>query len=84
MTQIYGLAFRKDDLGAYTLRRLKNIDCCYQIWPNNLESYLTDLLHNKPEYILGLGIYSGRDQDKIRIEKNAPINSGMILRGEKS
>ena len=67
--QVYGFAFGKGNISAYTLWRLKNIDCCYQIFPNNLESYLKLLLHNKPKYILGLGVYSGRDQDKIRIEK---------------
>ncbi len=26
------------------------------------------LMNDKPKYILGLGVYTGRDQDKIRIE----------------
>lgn len=67
--QIYGFAFGKANVSVYTLWQLKNINCCYQVFPNNFESYLRFLLHNKPEYILGLGVYSGRDQGKIRIEK---------------
>ena len=65
--QIYGFAFGRN-LSAYVLWRLKNIDCCYQIFPNNLDRYLQMILHDQPEYILGLGVYSGIDQDKIRIE----------------
>lgn len=65
--QIYGFAFGRN-LSASVLWRLKNIDCCYQIFPNNLDRYLQMLLHDQPEYILGLGVYSGVDQDKIRIE----------------
>lgn len=62
---IYGFS-----LGATgrTLYRLKQINCCYLIFPNNLEMYLEMLLHDQPAYILGLGSYSGIDQDKIRIE----------------
>jgi len=65
--QIYGFAFGKN-LSAFVLWRLKNIDCCYQIFPNNLDRYLQMILHDQPEYILGLGVCSGVDQDKIRIE----------------
>lgn len=67
--QIYGFAFGKGNISAYTLWRLKNINCCYQVFPNNFDSYLNFLTHDQSEYILGLGVYSGGDQDKIRIEK---------------
>lgn len=30
--------------------------------------YLDILIHDQPSYVLGLGSYSGADQDKIRIE----------------
>jgi hypothetical protein len=67
--QIYGFAFGKGNISAWTLWRLKNIDCCYQVFgEKSIDGYLRFLLHNKPEYILGLGVYSGIDQDKIRIE----------------
>lgn len=64
----YGFAFGKGNVGADTLWRLREIDCCYQIWPNNLDRYLELLLQDRPDFILGLGAYSGRDQDRIRIE----------------
>ncbi len=65
--QIYGFAFGRN-LSAYILWRLREIDCCYEIFPNNLDQYLQMILHDQPECILGLGVYSGVDQDKIRIE----------------
>jgi len=63
--QIYGFALGSTGRLLY---RLKNIDCCYLIYPNNLDHYLNMLLHDQPPYILGLGFYSGIDQDQIRIE----------------
>lgn len=50
------------------LYRLKNIGCCYLVFPNNINHYLDLLLHDQPLYLLGLGSYSGVDQDKIRVE----------------
>ena len=50
------------------LYRLKQIDCCYLVYPNNVEHYLEMLLHDQPSYVLGLGSYSGVDQNQIRIE----------------
>lgn len=63
--QVYGFALGST---GHLLYRLKNIDCCYLVFPNNLDMYLQMLIHDKPSYILGLGSYSGVDQDKIRIE----------------
>lgn len=50
------------------LYQLRNLDCCYSVFPNNIDYYLNLLLHDQPNYILGMGTYSGVDQDKIRIE----------------
>lgn len=50
------------------LYQLRNIDCSYIVNPNNLDHYLKMLLRDQPKHILGLGSYSGVDQDKIRIE----------------
>lgn len=67
--QIYGFAFGKGNISAWILWRLKNIDCCYQVFgETSINRYLEFLLHGKPEYILGLGVYTGRDRNKIRIE----------------
>jgi pyrrolidone-carboxylate peptidase len=64
--QIYGFAFG----GVRNLLyRLKEITCCYLVFgETSIEKYMKFLLHDQPEYILGLGSYSGVDQDKIRIE----------------
>jgi len=50
------------------LYQLKTPDCCYIVYSNNIDHYLKMLLHDQPSHILGLGSYSGVDQDKIRIE----------------
>lgn len=63
--QIYGFALGNTGRLLY---QLKNIDCCYLVFSNNLDKYLDMLIHDQPQYILGLGSYSGIDQDKIRIE----------------
>lgn len=62
---IYGFAMGSTGRLLY---RLKNIDCSYLVFPNNLDKYLDMLIHDQPSHILGLGSYSGIDQDKIRIE----------------
>lgn len=63
---IYGFAL--SGRTSRILYKLRQIDCCYIVSPNNIEQYLEMLIHDQPEYILGLGTYSGVDQDKIRIE----------------
>lgn len=64
--RIYGFAF--SGLSSL-LYRLKEIDCCYLIFGEaSINKYIEFLLHDQPEYIIGLGLYSGKDQDKIRIE----------------
>jgi len=63
--QVYSFALGSTGRLLY---QLKNIDCCYLIFPNNLDKYFDMLIHDQPQYILGLGSYSGVDQDKIRIE----------------
>lgn len=64
------------------LYKLKAPDHCYIVWSNNSEHYLRILLHDQPDHILGMGLYSGVDQDAIRIEtvttnrfRNNPIDS---------
>ncbi len=63
--KVYGFALGSTSRLLY---QLKNIDCCYLVFPNNLNKYLDILIYHQPPYILGLGSYSGVDQDKIRIE----------------
>lgn len=65
-SQIYGFALSGGT--GRILYQLKQIDCCYLVYPNNIEHYLKMLLHDQPQYILGLGTYSGVDQDQVRIE----------------
>lgn len=63
--QIYGFALGRTGRLLY---RLKNINGCYLVSSNNLDKYLDMLIYDQPSHILGLGSYSGVDQDKIRIE----------------
>lgn len=51
------------------LYRLKSPDHCYIVYSNNIDHYLDLLIHDQPSHILGLGSYSGVNQDKIRIER---------------
>ncbi len=68
--EIYGFAFQKSNISSITLYQLKNIDCCYLVWgTSSIETYLDFLLQHQPAHILGLGAYTGKDQDKIRIEQ---------------
>jgi len=64
--QIYGFALSGGT--GHILYRLKQIDCCYLVYPNNIDHYLEMLSHDQPSFVLGLGTYSGVDQEKIRIE----------------
>lgn len=63
--QIYGFALGSTSRILYQLR---NTDCSYLVFPNNLDRYLEMLLRDQPSYILGLGSYSGVDQEKIHLE----------------
>lgn len=53
---LYG--FSLSGLTSRILWRLKPLDMCYQIWPNNIGQYLQILLHDQPKYILGMGTYT--------------------------
>ncbi|MBU0569397.1 hypothetical protein KKB40_01280 [Patescibacteria group bacterium] len=68
--QVYGFAFTKNNISVRTLYKLKNVDCCYQVFGKvSIDGYIDSFLsREQPEYILGMGVYSGKDQDKIRIE----------------
>jgi pyrrolidone-carboxylate peptidase len=63
--QIYGFAV--GGMGRL-LYSLKNVNCCYLVFPNNLNMYMEMLIHDQPQYILGLGSYSGADLNRISIE----------------
>jgi pyrrolidone-carboxylate peptidase len=65
---LYSFAFG-GNLSAQVLHCLDSaIDHRYFIRPKNLNRYLEILVNDQPEYILGMGLYAGRDQDKIRLE----------------
>ena len=62
-----GFAFPRN-ISSRVLWKLTGVDSCFQLWPNNIDFYLQILEREQPSRILGLGSYSGIDQDKIRIE----------------
>lgn len=75
-------AFALTNSLGQVLYKLKAPNHCYIVWSNNIEHYLSLLLHDQPDHILGMGIYSGIDQDAIRIEtiatnkfRNNPITN---------
>lgn len=54
----------------------------FVITPTNIEDYLAELIRTQPDYILGLGDYTGRDQAKLRVEtiaKNQFRNQAITL-----
>ena len=61
-------AFSLSGFTSRILWRLKPLNMCYEVWPNNIDHYLQMLVYEQPKYILGLGTYFGIDQDNIRIE----------------
>ncbi len=63
---LYG--FSLSGFTSKLLWRLKPLDMCYNVWPNNIDRYLEMLIHDQPKHIVGLGTYPGVDQDFIRIE----------------
>lgn len=52
----------------WILYKTKWQDSCYLIYGSNTGSYETFLCHDKPDLIVGLGDYTGVDQDNLRIE----------------
>lgn len=75
--QIYGFGFIKN-ISAYTLYRLRNINCCYLLCgEKSIDKYLELLLHDQPAYILGLGVYTGPNQQQIRIERKTNNRFGQ-------
>lgn len=63
---------------------LKQVDCCYVVYPNNVDQYLNMLLRDQPKYILGL---RRGDHDMMEIEeycydleneKKVKINSFLV------
>jgi pyrrolidone-carboxylate peptidase len=66
---IFGFAFTRRNISCRTLYALKNLDSRYLLWgQKSIDKYSEFLLEHQPDHILGLGIYTGRDQTKIRIE----------------
>lgn len=79
--KIIAFAFR-GNISSKVLEKL-DIDKKYYLKSDKkeLEKFVEELIKINPKYILGLGMYSGRDKDKLRIEthysengKKFPIN----------
>lgn len=64
-------AFTRRNISCTTLYSLKSnlIDHKYLLWgESSINKYLELIIKNQPKYILGLGIYTGNNDGKIRIE----------------
>ncbi len=67
--KIYGFAFGRT-IASSVLYQIKNLDCCYLVFGiSSIDGYMNFLVKHQPKYILGLGVYTGKDQGEIRIEK---------------
>lgn len=85
INNLYGFAF--PGVPAKVMYRLKTLDLSNTLNANNIDQYMQMLIHDQPKYILGMGIYTGIDQDKIRIEtvaKNLFRNDAIDIDLQKS
>lgn len=66
---IFGFAFTKRNISCQTLYKLQNLDNRYLLFGEaSIDKYCEYLIKHNPEYILGLGIYGGRNKEYIHIE----------------
>jgi pyrrolidone-carboxylate peptidase len=59
----------KGNISSSVLEKL-NVENKFYIFSNNqkIEEFVTKIISLQPRYILGLGMYSRKDKDKLRIE----------------
>lgn len=89
MVEIHSVTLRKETYGfavsgaGRILYQVRNLDCCYLVFPNNVDMYLDMLIHDQPEYILGLGSCSDIDQRLIGIETICSNQyKGLLVAGD--
>lgn len=73
--KIYGFALRGT---GQILYQLKTIDCCYLLYPNNIDHYLAMLLHDQPSHIIGLGLYTGVNENIVSEKISQLINQRQL------
>ncbi|MCK9368855.1 hypothetical protein M0R04_02650 [Candidatus Dojkabacteria bacterium] len=74
---IYAFAFTKRNISCQTLYNIKNLGSRCLLWGKvSIEKYIKKLLADQPEYILGLGQYTGRDNDCIWMETECSSRFG--------
>lgn len=65
--KIYGFAFTRRNISAQTLYSVEGLDHRTLLWGvASIDRLVQKLLTDQPEYVLGMGIYGGREH--IRIE----------------
>jgi pyrrolidone-carboxylate peptidase len=76
--KIIGFAF-KENLSAQILSKIKVHKRFYiASHYNEIDRFVTELIIHKPRYILGLGMYSGRDREKLRIETQCKFETEKL------
>ena len=79
---IYGFAFQLKNIGTRTLYRLENIDLRYLLWgKSSMDRYLRILMKDQPDYILGLGIYTGKGKNILHLESECSSKFGKLPAG---
>jgi len=67
--RIFGFAFTRFNISSRTLYSLSGIDYRYLLWgESTMNRYLKLIIDKQPKYLVGMGIYTGRDKEHIRIE----------------
>ncbi|NTV31315.1 hypothetical protein HGA91_05060 [candidate division WWE3 bacterium] len=66
---MYGYAFYRRNSGCRLLYSLTGFDYrCLIFGEKSLHTFINRLITDQPDYVIGFGVYGGRDQDKLRIE----------------
>jgi hypothetical protein len=73
---IYAFAFKRN-ISCQTLYSLKNLENMDLLWGKaSIDKYCKKLLIDQPEYILGLGQYTGRDKECVWMETECSSRYG--------
>jgi len=67
--QIYGFAFQLHNISTKTLYQIEGLEHKALLWGvKSIDAYIQKLLKVQPQYILGLGIYTGKGKEFLHLE----------------
>lgn len=67
--RIFGFGFQLHNVSSRTLYQIEGFEHRTLLWGvKSIDKYLEKLLKDQPQYILGLGIYTGKGKDYLHLE----------------